>query len=97
MNIIFNLFQNPQKDIPKGTILAIFISSAVYMVVAVILGSTVMREIPLKVCTDIVIANSSIATSFVDNSSVTITNCTYDTSQMFGLLYDFQVGNMSYI
>ncbi|CAG2214743.1 NKCC1 [Mytilus edulis] len=83
---------NPQKDIPKGTILAILISSVVYIVVAWILGATVIREIPLTVCSSVLVnntLNSNLVTS--DNITSTIANCTVDPTSLFGLLHDYQV------
>lgn len=38
------LFQDPGTAIPKGTLLAILISSASYLVMAVIIGATVVRD-----------------------------------------------------
>ncbi|XP_071170441.1 solute carrier family 12 member 2-like isoform X2 [Mytilus edulis] len=83
--------KNPQKDIPKGTILAILISSVVYIVVAWILGATVIREIPLTVCSSVLVnntLNSDLVTS--DNITSTIANCTVDPTSLFGLLHDYQ-------
>lgn len=42
--MVFISFQNPQVDIPKGTFLAILISTISYIAVVWILGATGMRE-----------------------------------------------------
>jgi amino acid transporter len=94
--MFFCVLQNPQKDIPKGTILAILISSVVYIFVTWILGATVIRELPLTVCETFVVNNSvssntSIVHSLASNLTSSVVNCTIDTKKMFGLLHDFQV------
>lgn len=38
------LFQDPQKSIPKGTLLAIFISTATYILMVFVSGATVVRD-----------------------------------------------------
>ena len=43
--------QNPQKAIPRGTLLAILITGMTYLVVAIVIGMVVLREtLPLPTC-----------------------------------------------
>ncbi|XP_068102802.1 solute carrier family 12 member 2 [Hyperolius riggenbachi] len=82
---------DPQQAIPKGTLLAILITTLVYMGVAVSVGSCVVRD-----------ASGNVN----DTLSMTVTNCTdaacalnYDFSSCvpdckFGLMNNFQVMSM---
>ncbi|KAL4717185.1 hypothetical protein ACJJTC_017072 [Scirpophaga incertulas] len=42
--------QDPQKSIPKGTLLAIALTTVSYLVIAVVAGATVLRDAPLGAC-----------------------------------------------
>lgn len=42
--LLFNYFQDPSKSIPKGTLLAILITSITYILMAVCVGATVARD-----------------------------------------------------
>lgn len=40
----FSRFQDPQTAIPKGTLLAIFLTTLSYLLIAIICGATVLRN-----------------------------------------------------
>ena len=77
--------KNPGQAIPKGTLLAILISSVVYLLLAWIAGSCVEREaLGTLLCSTLNITNINLSDTSTANTCAT-TLCKY------GLLHNFQV------
>ncbi|XP_015676880.1 solute carrier family 12 member 2 [Protobothrops mucrosquamatus] len=83
---------DPQSAIPKGTLLAILITTVVYMGVAVSVGSCVVRDatgsLNDTIVNELTNCTSAACKLNFDFSSCEMTKCSY------GLMHDFQVMSM---
>uniref|UniRef100_H0VR92 Solute carrier family 12 member 2 n=1 Tax=Cavia porcellus TaxID=10141 RepID=H0VR92_CAVPO len=86
------LFQDPQSAIPKGTLLAILITTLVYIGIAVSVGSCVVRDatgnVNDTIVTELTNCTSAACKLNFDFSSCEKSHCSY------GLMNNFQVMSM---
>lgn len=74
------MFQDPQKAIPKGTVLAILVSTLLYVGMAILTGAMVMRD-----------ASGEVDDLYKGNAY----ECT-DRECKYGLMNTVQVGSLSF-
>ena len=72
----FSDLKDPQTAVPRGTLLAILISTAVYLLLGWLIGSVYLREA---------------AGILVLAANDTVSSCTTQVCNEYGLLHDFQV------
>lgn len=77
-NKFFPILKDPSSSIPKGTLLSILITSLTYIVMAICVGATVVRD-----------ANGNLSQT-VNRTVEHITDCNYGHCQ-YGLHNSFQV------
>lgn len=105
LEITLHVYQDPQVAIPKGTLLAICITSAVYLGMAWIVGMTVHREVAVAMGCDMIIHNlpsnesgicNSTARLLVNNEISYCDQCMDEGGRCedFALLHSFQVIEM---
>ena len=91
--------KDPQKAVPKGTLLAIAISTVVYIAFVWIIGATTLKDASLMVCT-IASGNASkvvkLAANISNITTIAPTTCSPGKTE-YGLLNDLKVKQTNYI
>ena len=99
---MYSFCKDPQVSIPRGTLLAIFITSSVYLGMAWVVGMTVKREVAVAMGCNVAITtlkpegNDSCIELLVNDTSSCV-QCTMEdggSCQYFALLHSFQVVEM---